>query len=130
MGSDAPDTAFNVRLLEVRPNGDAIHVREGIRALSFRDGDDARVPYTPGEVVSIEIETWPVEYVFQPGSQLLVQVASASFPKFEAHANTTEHWADAVETVPANQSLHLSDTVVTLPVVAEGNSLPTAPYTP
>ena len=39
VASDAADTAFNVRLLEARPDGRLIHIREGIRALSFRDGD-------------------------------------------------------------------------------------------
>ena len=117
VSSSAPDTAFNIRILDVRPDGQVIHVREGIRALSLRDGDRQRVPYTPGEAVTLPLETWPIEYVFQEGSRVLFQVASASFPKFEAHSNTTTYWADAVETQPADQSVHLSGSQVTLPVV-------------
>lgn len=113
--SDAPDTSVNVRFLEERPDGRRIHVREGIVALSFRDGrGDAR--YTPGEVVPVQIETWPVEYVFEAGSRVLVQVASASWPKYEAHANVVGHWADVTETRPARQRVVFQGSTVELPV--------------
>ncbi|MFT4976343.1 MAG: putative CocE/NonD family hydrolase [Myxococcota bacterium] len=119
VSSSAPDTAFNVRILDLQPDGTLVHVREGIRALSFRDGDSTRSPYVIGDTVSITVETWPVEYVFQPGSQVMVQVASASFPKFEAHSNTLVYWADAVEVVSAEQTIHLSASSVELPVVTD-----------
>ncbi len=116
VSSSAADTAFNVRIVEVDQDGRALHVREGIRALSFREGDEARVAYTPGETVELVVETWPIDFQFQAGSQLRVEVASASFPKFEAHTNTDEYWADAVETTIARQQLH--SVSVSLPVVS------------
>lgn len=119
VSSSAPDTAFNIRILDVRPDGRVIHVREGIRALSLRDGDSKRVPYTPGASVTLPLETWPIEYVFQEGSRVLFQVASSSFPKFEAHSNTTVYWADAVETQPAEQAVYLEGSQITLPVVPQ-----------
>ncbi|MFT5685576.1 MAG: putative CocE/NonD family hydrolase [Myxococcota bacterium] len=115
VSSSAADTAFNVRIVEIRPDGTQLHVREGIRALSFRDGDEHRVEYTPDEPVELVVETWPIDFQFQAGSRILVEIASASFPKFEAHANTTEYWADAVETVIATQTIHALS--VSLPVV-------------
>ncbi|MEL6342390.1 MAG: CocE/NonD family hydrolase [Myxococcota bacterium] len=128
VSSDAPDTTFNVRILEELADGVRVHVREGIRALSFRDGDGERVAYTPGETVSLTIETPPIEYVFQPGSRILVQVSSASFPRFEAHTNTTAYWADATTLVVAEQILHLNDTTIVLPVVGgEANSMAERP---
>lgn len=114
VSSSAVDTAFNVRVVEVRPDGKALHVREGIRALSFRDGDEARVAYVPGEVVEVVVDTWPIDFQFQAGSRIRIEVASASFPKFEAHANTDVYWADAVETVVASQEVH--GVSVSLPV--------------
>jgi len=115
VASDAPDTAFNVRFLEERANGARIFVRESILALSHRP--DA-APYVPGSDVTIALRTWPVDYVFEPGSRLLVEVASASFPKYEAHSNTTEPWALATETPVAHQRLVLTGSHVTLPVLA------------
>lgn len=116
--SDAEDTAVNVRILEERPSGARIHVRESIVRLSLRDGPDTP-PYTPGEVVTVPLETWPIEYVFEAGSRVLVQVASASFPKYEAHPNVPGPPAEAVETRPARQRLILEGSTVTLPVVRE-----------
>ncbi len=117
VSSTAPDTAFNVRIVDVRPDGTALHVREGIRALSFREGDAHRVAYTPGEVVELVVETWPIDYQLSPGSRLRLEVASASFPKFEAHTNTDEYWADAVRTEVATQTLHR--VTVSLPLVSD-----------
>lgn len=114
--SDAPDTALNVRFLEERPDGRRIHVREGIVSLSLRDGVDTEA-HVSGEPTHVSVETWPVEYVFEAGSRLLVQVASASFPKYEAHANRAEPWTEVVETVPARQGLVLGGSWVDLPVL-------------
>ncbi len=115
VASDAPDTAFNVRFLEERPDGRRIFVRESILALAHR-GDDA--PYAPGATVSITLRTWPVDYVFEAGSRVLVQVGSASFPKYEAHANTTESWARGTTLRRAHQRLALEGSAVTLPVLS------------
>ena len=117
VSSTAEDTAFNIRIAEVRSDGTVLHVREGIRALSFRRGDDHAVSYTPGEAVSLTIETWPIDFQFQAGSRIRIELASASFPKFEAHTNTAVYWADAVETVPATQTIHAA--AITLPAVGE-----------
>ncbi|MCO4743868.1 MAG: CocE/NonD family hydrolase [Proteobacteria bacterium] len=116
--SEAPDTAINVRFLEERANGRRIHVRESILALSHRDGH-GNATYTPGDVLALELETWPVEYVFEAGSRVLVEFGSASFPKYEAHSNTTVPWAQAVETVPASQRVIFEGTEVRLPVLSE-----------
>jgi len=118
VATDAEDTAFNLRVLEQRPGGARIHVREGIVALSQRDGDRIQ-DYQPGSEVTLSIETWPVDYVFEAGSRVLVQLGSASFPKYEAHANTAEPWADAVRTVVATQQLLLEGSSVSMPVVVE-----------
>lgn len=112
----AEDTAVNVRFLEERADGRRIHVRESILALSHRDGRGL-AEYTPGDVVELELETWPVDYVFEAGSRVLVEFASASFPKYEAHANTSVPWAEAVDTVTATQTIHFEGTSITLPVL-------------
>lgn len=47
VSSDAPDTAFTAKLMEVRPDGCAVSICDGISTLAFRDGDHRRQPYTP-----------------------------------------------------------------------------------
>jgi uncharacterized protein len=114
--TSAPDTAFNIRFLEQRSNGARIHVRETILALSARPDNE---PYEAGSAVTIDLETWPVEYVFEAGSRILIEVGSSSFPKYEAHSNTTEHWALAVETPVAKQHLILEGSSISLPEIVE-----------
>jgi putative CocE/NonD family hydrolase len=116
--SDAPDSAVNVRVLEQRADGRRIHVRESIVVLSFRDGPGTVAPYTPGEVVDVPLVTWPVEYVFEAGSRVVVEVASASFPKYEAHSNLAEPWERVASTARAQQTVVLEGSSVTLPVLA------------
>ena len=49
VSSDAPDTAFTAKLMEVRPDGCAVSICDGISTPAFRDGDHRRQPYTPGQ---------------------------------------------------------------------------------
>lgn len=114
--SDAEDTALNVRFLEERADGRRIHVRETILALSHRDGH-GEATYTPGETVTLDLETWPIEYIFEEGSRILVEFGSASFPKYEAHSNTVGPWAEVMTTQPASQRILFVDSSVRIPVV-------------
>jgi putative CocE/NonD family hydrolase len=107
VSSDAPDTAFSAKLVEVFPDGRAVNIRDGIRALSHREGDDARVPYTPGDSVGLEIAFWPIEWKVAAGSRLRLDVSSSDFPKFHAHPNRKGPWAEVTASVPARQTLHL-----------------------
>jgi putative CocE/NonD family hydrolase len=115
--STAEDTAVNIRVVEVQPSGKRIHVREGIQVLSFREGREQVAEYTPGDVIDVEVSTWPIEYQFQAGSRILFEVASASFPKFAAHGNVAEPWASVKEPITAKQTVQLEGTVLRLPVV-------------
>lgn len=118
VASTAPDSAVGLRVAEVRPDGSVWQIREGYRVLTLRDGDAQRVAYRPGERVRVSIDTWPIEHRLEAGSRILFQVASASWPKLEAHPNRAEPWAEVTDPQPAEQTLFLDATRFTLPVVA------------
>ena len=107
VSSSAPDTAFGFELM-VRPRGDRnwYHVREAFQTLAHREGNLRRTPYPPGEVVEVEVESWPIEWTFPAGSQLRLDVSSSSFPVYMTHANTDEPWGEAARTQVAQQTLH------------------------
>lgn len=117
VSADTTDSAIGVRFLERRSDGTLLHLREDLLALSFREDDAHKVPYTPGEVVEVQLMTWPLHHELAAGSSLVVQLASASFPKYEAHANTSEPWDEAERPVPATLTVDFARSWVTLPVV-------------
>ncbi len=105
--SDAEDTAFHAKLIEVFDDGRAVNVRDAITSLAFRDGSGRRQTYRAGETVDLEIPLWPIEWIFRAGSRLRVDVASADFPKYHAHPNRAEPWASVREARVAEQTLEL-----------------------
>lgn len=134
VSSDAEDTAFGIELMARSPgSNDWIHVREGYRTLAHRAGDAAApVSYEPGDVVTVPIRSFPVEWTFPAGTQLRVDVRSASFPLYAAHANVAGRWGAAKTRRKAAQTLH-PGSFVDLPVhesdapVISGAALGTVP---
>lgn len=87
--SDAPDTDFTVKLIDVHPDGFAQNLCYGFLRARFRDGLDAVAePLRPGEVYRFEIALAPTSNVFLPGHRIRVDVASSDFPNHDRNHNT------------------------------------------
>ena len=102
--SDAPDTCFTVKLMEVFPDGRAFHIRGGITTLAWRNGATEPQPYD-GRPLEISISCWDVAWQLQPGSRLRLDVTSSNFPEYSVHPNTTALWSLAAETYTARQTV-------------------------
>lgn len=111
VSSDAPDTAFGFRLLEKRPSGAEIVLREGFATVALRDGGP-REAYTPGDRVTLVPDAAPLEAEIQAGSQLVVVLTSSSFPAYEAHPNVAGLLSEATETAVARQRVYAATLVV------------------
>jgi putative CocE/NonD family hydrolase len=105
VSSDAPDTAFGFRLLEQRPGGVEIVLREGFTTLALRDGPPRR-PYTPGKRVRVTADSAPLEAELQPGSRVVLVITSSSYPAYEAHPNVGGALSEATEVHPAKQAVY------------------------
>ena len=105
VASTAEDTSFTAKLIEVLADGRAMNIRDSITSLKFRNGATSEVAYEPGQKVEITINFWPIEWTVQPGSHLRLDISSSDFPKFHAHTNSAEPWAEVVEARVATQSL-------------------------
>ena len=89
VASDAPDTDFTVKLIDVHPDGFAQNLCYGFQRARFRDGLDAVAePLRPGEVYRFEIELAPTSNVFLPRHRIRVDVASSDFPNHDRNHNT------------------------------------------
>jgi len=94
VSSDAPDTDFYVKLVDVYPpsddypNGYAFPVSEGMLRARYRESWESPVAMQPGEVYRIEFPLEPTASLFQAGHRIRVDVTSSSFPNFDVNRNT------------------------------------------
>ncbi len=103
--SDAADTTFTAKLVQVTPSGAAFNIRDGITALSYRNGSPARLAYEPGTPITIELTLAPIEWLVPAGARLRLDVSSSNFPAYHPHANIAGPWAMQTETRIANQAI-------------------------
>jgi len=104
VSSDCEDTAFYARLLEER-NGKRYHVRGSITTLGYRNHSDDRQDYIPNEVVPISIDMWDIDYRFQKGSKIILQVMSSYCPEYSVHLNGKGPFSLQKEAKIAHQSI-------------------------
>lgn len=109
VSSDAEDTAFSVKLMEVFPDGRSFNIVDGITSLVYRNNSDHPLDYTPGEPVDVKIEMWPTAWQLQKGSFIRVEVASSNFPAYHVHSNFRGPWADQEETKTARQTVYIGE---------------------
>jgi uncharacterized protein len=86
--SSALDTDFTAKLVDVHPDGRAIHIAEGILRGRYRKSFEHTELLEPGEVDEFRIALAPTSNVFMKGHRLRVEIASSNFPRFDRNLNT------------------------------------------
>jgi hypothetical protein len=122
VATDAPETDFTAKLIEVRPDGLSVELAWGIIRTRYLDGYDSVVRLEPGTPRELTIGLGPVGVRFAPGSRIRLDISSSDFPNFDRNHNTgADYWSDA-ELRPARQTV-FSDrqrpACLTLPVCPE-----------
>jgi putative CocE/NonD family hydrolase len=105
VASNAEDTAFTGKLIEVLADGKAVNIRDSITSLAYRNGAETPQVYQPDAPVDIELEFWPIEWTVKKGSRLRLDVSSSDFPKYHAHPNQAGNWAEISEVRLARQTV-------------------------
>ena len=92
VSSDAPDTDFMVKLIDIYPDGYEALVLDTAQRARYRYGRRARDVrmLTPGEAVRLDIDLWNTALVVGEGHRLALDVTSSNYPRFEVNANTGE----------------------------------------
>ncbi|UCC81806.1 MAG: CocE/NonD family hydrolase [Gemmatimonadota bacterium] len=106
VSSDAKDTDFTVKLVDVQPDGTAYNVQEGILRARFREGFDRVVLIEEGEVERLRIDLHATGIWFGPGHRVRVEVSSSNFPRFDRNMNTGGNNYDESEWVVAHNAVH------------------------
>ncbi|MEZ4589220.1 MAG: CocE/NonD family hydrolase [Gemmatimonadales bacterium] len=89
--TDARDTDFTAKLLDVYPDGRSVLLgpaAAGVKRARYREGYERQVPLAPGSVERYRIELYDVGHRFLPGHRIRLQVSSSAFPFVDANRNT------------------------------------------
>jgi len=108
VSSDALDTDFTVKLIDVYPDGTAYNLDETIQRLRYREGYDRQVFMEPGQVYEVEVSPMSTSNYFAPGHSLRIEVSSSNFPRFTRNLNTGGNNYDETEGVVANNQVYHS----------------------
>ncbi|GEN44544.1 CocE/NonD family hydrolase [Alkalibacillus haloalkaliphilus] len=120
VSTDAKDTDFTVKLLDVRKSGFAQRLTDGLVRGRFRNGTDKPELMTPGEVYEVEVDCWNTSHIFKKGHQIRIEIASSAFPKYDRNLNTGDELGKATEMKVANQTVYHSEqypSSVVLPII-------------
>jgi putative CocE/NonD family hydrolase len=102
--SDAPDTDFVARLVDVYPDGFAQALADGIIRARYRNGDAPEL-LEPGRPYQFTINLWATANVFKAGHRIRLDIASASFPRWDRNPNTGAPFGSDARMRPARQTI-------------------------
>ena len=120
VGSDAKDTDFTVKLIDVYPDGRAYNLDETILRARYREGFDKEVMMEKGKVYPITLSPMATSNYFVPGHRLRIEISSSNFPRFDRNLNTGGNNFDEKTGVVATNQVHHSvayPSQIKLPIV-------------
>ena len=101
--TDAPDTDWTGKLVDVWPSGRAINLCDGIIRARFRHGPGEERLLAGGELQRYEIDLMVTGNTFLAGHRIRVEISSSNFPRFDRNPNTGGPIGMSRETRPARQ---------------------------
>jgi len=121
VASDAKDTDFSIKILDVYPDGHAYNLDESIQRMRYRNGYDKPLVWMEnGKVTKVTFQPLNTSNYFEKGHRLRIEISSSNFPRFDRNLNTGGRNYDETKSVIAHNSVHHSaeyPSAVTLTVV-------------
>jgi hypothetical protein len=109
VSSDATDTDFTVKLLDVYPDGRAYNLDETIQRVRYREGyDRPETRMEPGRTYKVTLQPMTTSNYFAAGHRVRVEVSSSNFPRFDRNLNTGGRNWDETTGVVAHNVVHHS----------------------
>ena len=109
VSSDARDTDFTAKLVDVYPDGRALNLDDTILRARYREGYDRQVLMDEGEVYEIELGPMVTANAFEAGHRVRVEISSSNFPRYDRNLNTGGNNYDEREGIVANNVVHHSE---------------------
>jgi len=109
VSSDAKDTDFTVKLIDVYPDGTAYNLDETIQRARYREGYDKPVVWMQsGKVYKVTLSPMTTSNFFPAGHRVRIEVTSSNFPRFDRNMNTGGKNYDEATGVVAHNQVHHS----------------------
>ena len=109
VSSDAKDTDFTVKVIDVYPDGRAYNLDESIQRMRYRDGyTKPPVWMEPNKVYKVTLQPLTTSNFFEAGHRLRIEVSSSNFPRFDRNLNTGGNNYDEARGVVAHNAVHHS----------------------
>lgn len=109
VSSDAKDTDFTVKLIDVLPDGTAYNLDETIQRVRYREGyDKPPVWMEAGKVYKVTLQPMTTSNYFDAGHRIRLEVSSSNFPRFDRNLNTGGKNYDETKGVVAHNAVHHS----------------------
>ncbi len=120
VSSNAEDTAFTAKIMEVFPDKETVNIRGSITTLGYRNSAKSRIQYKPNDIVEINIQMWDIAWKIQKDSKIRIDISSSDFPQYSVHSNYAENWAKCKKVKKAKQKIYTGieyPSVVELPIL-------------
>jgi putative CocE/NonD family hydrolase len=109
VSSDAKDTDFTVKLIDVDEQGKAWNLDETIQRMRYRNGYDKPLAWMEkGNVYKFTFQPMTTSNYFAAGHRLRIEISSSNFPRFDRNMNTGGRNWDETKGVIANNAVHHS----------------------
>jgi putative CocE/NonD family hydrolase len=106
VSSDARDTDFTAKLVDVYPDGRAFNIQEGILRARYREGQAKKVWFAAGDIAEVRVDMGATGNFFGPGHRIRLEVSSSSFPRFDRNLNTGGNNYDETQWRIAHNTVH------------------------
>jgi len=110
VSSDAKDTDFTIKLIDVYPDGTAYNLDETIQRARYREGYTKEVFMKEGEIYKVDLTPMATSNFFKKGHRIRVEISSSNFPRFARNLNTGGNNYDESKSVIAHNNIHHSKT--------------------
>lgn len=106
VSSDAEDSMFTAKLMDVFPDGSAVNIRDSATTLRLRNNAVSELDYAAGERVEVNIKMWTIHWTLKKGHRLRLDISSSNFPAFNLHSNYAGPWEKQTKRKIAQQSVY------------------------
>jgi hypothetical protein len=105
VSSDAPDTDFTAKFVDIYPDGKEILMLDSIRRLKFHNGFEKPHPVKPGDTAKLDIDLWSISLILDKGHRIGVHISSSNYPRFEKNPNSGDDF-------PNEDNLHTAKNTI------------------